>query len=228
MTDKTIQKIIDHYHQPVQGVFMTSQPISANVRFALVWDEEDHHHLHTNSPYRFYLILNHKGEAVGAVLDMTQDLHWYIQPADRRKGFLTRALKEGVLPHLSRFRKSQRITVTRDEIGKENFKASLAVARLCKFRVSGGINNKTICTQNLRKYRVQPLAIRPEGMDFDEMAELRKDMNVVVAKLWQIQSTVQLRLGKSKYSEELLKTVDLLDRYRMVRLEDSLYGFLDK
>lgn len=70
--------------------------------------------------------------------------------------------------------------------------------------------------------------IRPDGMDFDEVAELRKGMNVIVAKLWQIQSTVEMRLGKSRYSYELKKAVDLLDRYRTLRLEDALYDFLDK
>lgn len=129
MTDKNIQKIIDYYNNPTPGIFISSQPISASVRFAQVWDDEDFHHLHTNSPYRFYLLLNTENKAVGAVLDMTQDLHWYIQPEYRKQGFLTRALKEVILLHLSRVRSSQRISINRDEIGEENFNASLAVAR---------------------------------------------------------------------------------------------------
>lgn len=227
MTEQRLQQIIRHYHIPQPEIFMTSQPISKHVRFAKVWDDQDFHHLKDNAPYHFYLIFDDQHQAIGAVFDMKSDLHWFIEPAARKKGHLTRAMLSAILPHLSRFRKAQQITIDRNGIGDDNFEASLSVAKACKFRVAGGVQNKTYCSQSLQRYKSMPLTIKPEGMSFDELAELRKDMNNVVAKLWQIQATLQMRLGESRYSRELMKATDLLNCYRMARLEDALYDFKD-
>jgi len=225
MTDQAIHQIINAFNTPGKEIFITHQRISNFVNYALVWDDSDFHNLYPIDPYHFYIVQNEEGMAVAAVLDMTSDLHIYVIPEYRKQGHMTRAMQSAVLPHLSRKRKSQRITITRSEIGDENFEASFAVAKRCGFRVIGGIQDKTICTRGLRKYNEVVLDIKPVGMDHEQMAELRKDMNVVAGRLAQVNAVLALRLGESRYTRELRKTFDLLEKYRIVKMDDALYDF---
>lgn len=50
--------------------------------------------------YHFFFIKNKVGLYVGAILDTGQDLHWYILKDHRKQGYLTKSLKETILPHL--------------------------------------------------------------------------------------------------------------------------------
>jgi hypothetical protein len=225
MTDKHIQKLIDMFSQTCADYLIISQSISAHVRYALVWDEKNFHQLIDISPYHFYFLMNEDDQAIGAVLDMNKDLHWYVAPGFRKLGFLTRALKDSILPHLAQKRRTQYITINKNDIGEENFIASLSVAKNCGFRLYGGIQQKTQLKQGLIKYKkilAQPFL---EGMDLEEMTELRKYMNEAIGKVSHIQSKMEMKLGSSKYTYELKRTIKLLTSYRNTIMEDSLFDF---
>src|SRR5690606_7632934 len=49
---------------------------------------------------QFFFIKNNKGKYVGAVYDAFNDLHWYILEKERKKGHLTKALKEIIIPYI--------------------------------------------------------------------------------------------------------------------------------
>jgi RimJ/RimL family protein N-acetyltransferase len=225
MTEQNIQQIINSFNSPQKDIFIAYQEIGRNVVFAKVWDKETYRNLGSIKPYQFYLILNDAKSAIGAVLDMDQDLHWYIEPDSRKQGYLTRALQSTILPHLARTRKRQEISISRDDIGDANFKASETVARKCGFRKLREEKNQLVFVQSLTKYRQTPIKVKHAGLDFEELTELRKDINEITARLAQIQATVAMQLGESRYTRELQKTVDLLSRYRIVRLEDALDYF---
>lgn len=105
------------------------RPISETVEIGKVWCElpKENDSVSNSSSYRFFFIKNNMGIYVSAVLDMNSDLHWYVIPAERKKGLLTKALKETILPYVFYEREEQRISV-KLEIGEENYRNSKSVA----------------------------------------------------------------------------------------------------
>lgn len=68
--------------------------------------------------YRNFLIKNGAGKYVGIVHDMgDNDLHWYITKVNRKKGYLTNALKNTILPFLAKERNYQKISISKFETG---------------------------------------------------------------------------------------------------------------
>ena len=61
---------------------------------------------------------------MGAVEDRTNDLHWFLLSAYRRRGRMKQALESTILPHLFLDRNEQRITIQKTAIGQKNFVAS--------------------------------------------------------------------------------------------------------
>lgn len=115
--------------------------ISRFVDFAIVWEKEPELNdiMNANIPSdRFFFIKNEKGKYVGAVLDMMRDLHWYILEEDRKQGYLTKSLREAIIPYLfyekkeSYKRDVQRITIEFG-IGEINYKNSKKVAESIGF-----------------------------------------------------------------------------------------------
>lgn len=49
--------------------------------------------------YRFFVVM-HEDNGVAIVLDMINDLHWMVRKRFRRRGFLSKALKETIFPYL--------------------------------------------------------------------------------------------------------------------------------
>ena len=225
MTDKTIQAIIDYFNRKNSKAHIAAHPIGKNVEYGVVWKDIDFNKLGDVSPYRFYFIKNGKGKCIGAVLDMNMDLHWYIDPVARKKGFLTNALIQVILPHLARIRKEQRITINRDEIGDENFESSLKTAKLAGFNLVVEMASKIECSQRLAKYRKVPIEESYPGISYEQMVKQREKMNGVIGNLWQIKSEIEMKLGASKLTRELDRYIDKLELYRGVKLDDAVYDF---
>lgn len=225
MTDKTIQAIIDHFNGKNSQAYIASHPIGENIEYGIVWKDIDFNKLGDVSPYRFYFIKNAKGKCIGAVLDMRMDLHWYINPVARKKGLLTKALTQSILPHLSRTRKEQIITINKEDIGVDNFEASLKTATLAGFKMVGEMREKIECHQKLAKYRKVILTETYLGITYKEMVKQREKMNVVIGNLWQIKAEMEMKLGASNLTRELDRYIDKLELYRGIELDDAVYDF---
>ncbi|GAA3963038.1 hypothetical protein GCM10022246_15360 [Pedobacter ginsengiterrae] len=228
MTDKGIQTVIDHCNRPNKKTIIIPQPIGFNVDYGLVWTDIDHYNLGDVSPYKFYLIKDKSFKCIGAVLDMKTDLHWYITPKSRKKGFLTNALKDVILPHISKSRKEQRITINKNDIGKVNFEASLNTAKGAGFRFKTDIGDYVECIQKLAKHKKKSINTSFQGMDFERMGELRKKMNAIVGSLWHIQAELEMKLGQSNYTRYLIRTINELQNYRIYKMDDALHDFIEE
>ncbi|MDB5128348.1 hypothetical protein [Mucilaginibacter sp.] len=228
MTDKAIQAIIDHFNRKKSQAYIASHPIGENVEYGVVWKDINFNKLGDVSPYRFYFIKNDKEKCIGAVLDMNRDLHWYITPVARKKGFLTKALRKIILPHLARIRKEQTISINRDDIGDENFEASLKTAKLSGFKLVGEMADKIEFSQRLAKYRKVPLGETYPGISYEQMVKQREKMNLVIGNLWQIKSEVEMKLGESNLTHELDRYIDKLELFRGLKLDDAVYDFEQK
>ncbi|MBK5214986.1 MAG: hypothetical protein JJE55_15170 [Flavobacteriaceae bacterium] len=129
MTEKEIRKYIDRLNNKKGQESIFTRPISEKVEIGRVWSEQPKKNHNPGSPssYKFFFIKNDLGIYVGAILDMHSDLHWYVIPKERKKGFLTKSLKETILPYLFQERDEQKITIGKG-IGEKNHQNSKTVA----------------------------------------------------------------------------------------------------
>lgn len=131
MTESEIQKYIDLLNSNQYEDQIFKRPIGDYVEVANVWSEQPKitdNIIGNFYSYRFFFIRNQSGKYIGAVLDMQQDLHWFITPEYRGQGHLSLALKGSILPYLFEDRDFQRITIVKSLIGEVNYKASKKVA----------------------------------------------------------------------------------------------------
>lgn len=112
MTDKTIRFIIDLINGNLASEIIFLRPLSNFVLFGRVWVSNDQGHMCTDRGYSMFFILNRRKVIVGAVVDMgRQDLHVFVHPNHRKRGYLVNALRSVILPYLfAQGREEQRIT----------------------------------------------------------------------------------------------------------------------
>jgi hypothetical protein len=119
VTNDCIEKYIDCLNRNEFGgsIFRTS--LSSRVDFAKVWPVEPRGDVANEGSDKFYFIKNEDGVYIAAVLDMHSDLHVYVKNEYRKKGYLSSAVNEVILPHIGRTgRKKQVVTFENPEIGE--------------------------------------------------------------------------------------------------------------
>lgn len=138
MREREIRKYIDRLNNGKASESIFTRQISKTVDVAKVWTKQPKmtdNIVGNFGSFRFFFIKNELNVYVGAVLDMYQDLHWYIVPKSRKQGYLTTALKESILPFLFYDeRESQRITIDKSAIGEKNYLNSKSVALKLGFK----------------------------------------------------------------------------------------------
>lgn len=126
MTDKSIKKYIDRLNKGQGQKTIFSKHLSENIEVAKVLSKQpSKKSISPPFEHKLYFIKNSSGVYVGAVNDGGSDLHWYVNPKNRKKGHLTKALKNTILPHIFKEKKSQLITISKGILYYEN---SLSVA----------------------------------------------------------------------------------------------------
>jgi hypothetical protein len=100
MTNESLEEYIRMYNS---GAFVTpifQYRISPSVVFAKFWTEFPTGNVYPEESYNFYFIEN-KGVCVAIVLEMgTQDIHWFVDDGNRRRGILYKALHNSIFPHM--------------------------------------------------------------------------------------------------------------------------------
>lgn len=222
MTDHYLKSLIDKLNKNKTGGLIHLRPLSATVEFALVWIEKPKptdNISHPDGPYNFYFIKNREGIYVATVLDMHNDLHWFVDRKFRRKGYLTGAMKETILFHLFQDRKKQRITIREDKIQIKDFKASQKVALSLGFIEMGNSEYILDCS----KYQTESHVLgKNTEMTGEEIEILKRKINYLGRSLGVIHSEIQMKLGKTNYSEELRKLTDEVKKHTW-KLEDAWY-----
>lgn len=227
MTNNNIKALIDKLNRNKSNDSIHLRPISKNVEFAKVWvdmPKPTDEITYPDGPLNFYFIKNENSTYIGSVLDMEQDLHWYILQEYRGNGYLTKAMKNVIIPHLLQKRNEQKITIDETLIGFENFKSSENVAINLGFvKVSDREyvlskknfeNDKKVTGWNL-------------GLSEERVNELQKKINYLARTLWVIQTEVEMKLGDDEYSEKLKNLVDEIKKHSWL-IEDIWYDSRDK
>lgn len=131
MKYKTIQKYIDRLNNGKGQKSIFISEISKNVSYGNVFVKRSNPAL--SSKHEFYFIKNNNNKYVGAVLNSGTELQWYISPMHRRKGHLTKSLKDSILPHILIKKVSINANIFDDTLS--SFKSSSKVAIQCGFKL---------------------------------------------------------------------------------------------
>ncbi|MBK7966601.1 MAG: GNAT family N-acetyltransferase [Bacteroidetes bacterium] len=222
MTEKFIKSLINKLNKKKTAGLIHLRPLSENVYIAKVWATEPKiidENTCPDGPFKFYFITNEEGIYVGAVLDMGQDLHWFIDKKYRGQGFLTNAMKKTILFHLFQDREEQKISIDKFQISDTNFKSSEKVALSLGFVKS--INNKYLLHRDT--YQADHL-IHGQNSEIteDRMKELKKHINYLGCSLRLIHSEIEAKFSETEYTEELKELIDEINRHP-IKFEDAWF-----
>lgn len=219
MTDKNLQEILDDVNKG-ESASIHKRQLKKNVDIAKVWLEKAKNGVQFD-PLSCFLIKNDDGLFVGIVYDMIYDLHWYILPDYRKKGILTKAMREIILPFLSQSREKQMISIDSSQLMDSNYEASLKVAQALGFQLESG--KKYVL--DLERYSSEEW-IEGENSDLsqDRIEFLKDRLESISYSLWKIQTEVEMNLGESVFTEEVLHLVEEIKSKRNI-LQDEYWDF---
>ena len=187
MTEKHIIQLINKLNRFPNHKNCVKVAIGKNVELAHIWFKDGFSDSHV--PYTYFLIKENE-KYVGAVLDMTNDLHWVILPKYRKKGHLSKALKQVVLPHILEEmpRLEQKISIKRFEIGETNYQNSLKVALSVGFKQIDEENlvfdyNALDEKECQLDYQYKGLPEEEFNNCINELQKLAKQINIIGSKI---------------------------------------------
>lgn len=206
MTDKYIIQLINKLNRNPNHKDCLKVGIGKNVELAHIWYKEGFSDSHI--PYTYFLIKDNY-KYIGAVLDMTNDLHWVIHPKHRKKGHLSKALKQVILPYIleEMSRIEQKISIKRYEIGEINYQNSLKVALNVGFKQIDEVN--LVLDYNALDEEEYRLDYKYKGLTKDELDKQISELQSIIKSLNKINSTIEFAFGKQieEYSKPSLNEI---------------------
>lgn len=226
MTEQGLHELLKNLNSNNNIYLIHSMPLTKNVVFAKVWLDRpslSSRPSNKNGPDNFYFIKDEINTFIAVVFDMVYDLHWYVIPEKRKRGYLIRNMKETILPHIFSTRKEQHITIDKDKIGINNFVNSEKVASSLGFKK---ISDSEYLLSN-KDYPKLTSENRHEGASYDEMDTLRTKVFYASQILWTVQTELEMKYGNNKLSKDLIRTKDKLSQYYW-KIGDLWYEENDK
>lgn len=205
-----IRRYIDRLNSEKGQESIFTRPISETVEVSKVWSEQPKKAdsvIGNFSSHRFFFIKNTFGIYVGAILDMHSDLHWYIVPKQRKKGHLSRALKESVLPHIFyEEREVQRITIQKG-IEKENYANSKNVAIKIGFKSTNEHDTEFELKKSEFNWEDENLIEHVKSIGKERIEILRKRVNYASKILLKVSDELQIAYNDDKELSEISSQV---------------------
>lgn len=211
MKEREIRKYIDRQNKGITKESIFSRQINKNVEVAKVWPEQSRMsagNVEDCFSFRFFFIKNELNEYIGAVLDMHNDLHWYITPKNRKRGYLTRALKESILPYLFyEDRDKLRITINYGAIGYKNYKNSKNVAINVGFKPIDEIETVFELNRDDFKWGLESLEEINSQINKERFEELRKRLVSTYRTLYKISDELLMAFDNDNDLNEVANEV---------------------
>jgi len=232
MTDRTLQKFIRKLNQKkcTEDIFI--RPLTSNVDYAIIWDYSFSVILNKkipSCPYPFYFIKSESGVYVGTVSDMKGDLHWFVSPNCRGKGYLRNALNEVILPHLFQDNRSkQYISIDKNAIGDKNFNASLKTAKAIGFEEVDSINGKVNLELSPTRFNNVPFIDGENTLiDYGRLKLLKERSLHYSRLLLKIKSELEMSMGYTELVEEIEEKINGVQSVS-VDIEDAYWEYLSR
>lgn len=222
MTTQELNSFINKLNNKKTKQSIYISQLGPNVDFGKVWPKPVNTTIsELDVPYNVYFIKNEEGFYVGCVLDMVNDLHWYIKLKYRKKGYLTKSMKDFILPHLANERNIQAISIDK-EIGNKNFEDSKSVA--CNLGFKETKNGKYVL--DLVEFSREGIVFAtPSGVLKDRKDEIIHHINFLGLSLKMIQSEIEMGLGYSCLTEDMQKSA--CDIFSLARSLEEEWSSLD-
>ena len=225
MTNKQIQSFIQKINNSNHHKTIFLHQISKDVDYGHVWDSIKSKNI---KPSRFFFIKN-SSEYVGAVLDMYSDLHWYITPQHRGKGYLTSALKHTILPYIFDVleRETQKISITESQIGTKLYKQSLKVALSVGFKKVDGNNLEIKCNELSNSFDTANTIFK--GLRIDEVENFKKEIDNIAKRLYQLNVQLENAFGLEaiNYTDTTLSDMSDIIQFQKLVLQDMQEDYKD-
>lgn len=224
MREEEIKEYIERLNRKDYAETIFLRQINKFVDFARVWEKEpelnDRISLVIPS-YRFFFIKNENRKYVGAVLDMKKDLHWYILEDERKKGHLTKSLREAIIPYLfydeeEYFeREVQRITIQFSN-GELNYKNSRKVAESVGFKPINEDETEFELNKDEFDWQYENIDERNGLISKSRFEELRKRLILCYRQLIKISDELLVTCRDDKSLREAANKIS----YYNLRIED--------
>ncbi len=223
MTDENILKIIDDLNIGANSKNYILRQIGIDTFYAKVWHYLFDENSSEVSSEKFYFIKD-KGLFVGAIQYAGSDLHWYIKPDSRKKGLLTCALRDYILPHIFLIQKKdkQRITINRTKLSEKGFNDSENVALALGFeKVENENSKKDICEYCISKEQIKTVFVNSKNFNKVQSENYLSEIDVISN---QITNRIKYLKDRSElyfneFPDVLPKLEDLMFEYKS-SLED--------
>ncbi|PKL80298.1 MAG: hypothetical protein CVV25_04665 [Ignavibacteriae bacterium HGW-Ignavibacteriae-4] len=143
MTNIILKEYIDvlNSNEIVDSIYR--RQISSNVEIAKDWRKKfsiTDKIIVDKFSYKYFFIKDENGRYIGIVMDMGFDLYWYVLKEFRNKGYMSKALKESIIPYFfnKENRSSLTISIDRIHLKKECYKSSKNMALNLGFKLIKG------------------------------------------------------------------------------------------
>lgn len=226
MTEQQLQSLLNSLNAKKHGENIFLTPLAKLVDYGKYWDKipkPDMNIYSGDGPYSIYFIKNKANKYIAAVLDMNQNLHWYVSSKFRKQGHLTNNMRSTILPHLFIDRSYQRITIDTYHLSDTQVEESKNVAVNLGFSMIGGIENGIEYQLQKRNFK-NKAKITPsyQGLSEERMEQLKKKINYVSRSLWLIHTEINSAYKKDPQSDHMLKLVEEIQKHTW-KLEDRYY-----
>lgn len=214
MTNETIELVIDNVNDGSGTDRIFLRPLIENVTIAKVWPEYPKGVAFNEAGYDVYFVYSDDRRCVAAILDMgPDDLHVFVKQESRRQGIMTRALRDVVLPHLLRNRRTeQRVTF--------NSMESRGLLQKAGFTITDD-GHAVITAQQCEKVNFVDAALLPFLEDRKEA--LKKRLGTAAGLMKMACEEMELILGSDELCLEIEATMDSIWDIRS-RVEDAWWA----
>ena len=213
MRKEEIKRYIDRLNNKEHKETIFLREINDLVEVAKVWEKEPESMTDIHS-YKFFFIKNDDNKYVGAVLDMHRDLHWYILEEERKKGHLTKSLREAIIPYLFyddyEERKVQRITID-SGMSELNYSNSKKVAKRLGFKPTNQEQTEFELKKDDFDWKFERLEERNGTISKDRFKELRNRLALSYGQLLKISDELLMAYNDDKELKELTQKVKYFD-----------------
>ncbi len=228
MTDKNLQEFIDRLNNSQFKDTILLRQISEYVFISKVRQEKNdlkNDPKFSSTHYDFFFIKNENDVFIGAVENRYSDLHWYVTPKNRKKGYLVSALKNAILPYIfyddNKDKEAQRITITKSLIGEFNYNNSKNVALKLGFKPTNKEESEFLLTRDSFDWSEENLNEINTNLNEDKLNEFNRRISYIYQDFESITHELQMAYGDIDELEGLKKLSKKL-RYSMMTIEDII------